>query len=240
MRNRTGTIRIFAATLAVGALLVVALVATVLLSLHRGRMGAAPVTPSPIPSASPFPVPLGTVSLVQGARLADGIEIGFPHTLIGAISAAAEYVDAVASTLDPDYAASVMRLAGDPADTTLPADLAHSSIGLRAALQLPTSGPLLPPIAFLTTAQMYQLRDVSANRVTVLLLTSCTFINAHGGTARTTGVFPAHMHWTGRDWKLAGIGGAGEDYSDLAATPNTQTAADQGWQTLIAISDGSS
>ena len=238
MRNHNGTRRVLPAALAVGALLVIALVGTTLLDLHRGHSSVGTTAPSPVPSTPPVPVPSGAVPLVQGERTADGIEIGYPHTLVGAISAAAEYIDAVASTLDSDYAASVMRLAGDPADSTLAADVTHSSIGLRAVLQLPTSGPLLPPTAFLTTAQMYQLRDVSPDRVLVLLLTSCTFINAHGGTAHTTGVFPAHMHWTGGDWKLAAIGGAGEDYSGLTAKPNTQAAVDQGWQTLIAITGG--
>jgi hypothetical protein len=176
--------------------------------------------------------------LIQGTRLADGIEIGYPHTLVGAISAAAEYVGAVVSTLDPDYAASVMRLAGDPADSKQPTDIAHGIVKLRADLQVPTSGPLLPPTAFLTTAQMYQLRDTSPDRVLVLLLTMSTFINAHGGAAHTTGVFPVHLHWTGGDWKLAAIGGVNENYSGLAATPNTQAAADQGWQSLIAITGG--
>jgi hypothetical protein len=238
MRNLIGTRRILPAVIAVSALLAIAAVTVPLLAAHRGHTGAAPVSPSPTPSTSPVPVPSGAVSLVQGARLADGIEVGYPHTPVGAVSAAAEYLDAVASTLDPDYAASVMRTAGDPANPALPANLAASTVKLRADLQLPTRGPLNPPTAFLTTAQMYQLRDVSADRVLVLLLASGTFINAHGGTARTTGVFPVRMHWSGGDWKLAAIGGSGQDYSSLAATPGTQSAASQGWLAMIATTGG--
>jgi hypothetical protein len=238
MRNLIGTRRILPVVMAVGALLVVAAVAVPLLATHRSHTGTTPASPSPAPSTSLAPVPSGAVLLVKGARLADGIEVGYPHTTVGAISAAAEYIDAVVSTLDPDYAASVMRVAGDPANGALASNLATSTVKLRADLQLPTSGPLAPPITFQTTAQMYQLRDVTADGVLVLLLTDSTFINARGGMAQTTGVFPVHMRWTEGDWKLASIGGTGQDYSGLAAIPDTQTAAAQGWLALIATTGG--
>jgi hypothetical protein len=240
MRNLIGTKRILPAVLAVSALLVIAAVAVPLLATHRGHTEATGVGPSPTPSTNPIPVPSGAVSLVQGARLADGIEVGYPHTAVGAVSASAEYLDAVASTLDPDYAASVMRVAGDPGNNALASDLAASTVKLRADLQLPTSGPLALPVAFQTTAQMYQLRTATADDVLVLLLTDSTFINARGGMAQTTGVFPVLMHWTGGDWKLESIGGAGQDYSGLAATPDTQAAAAQGWLALIATTGGAS
>jgi len=240
VRNFIGTRRLLPAALAVGALLVATLVAVPLLATHRTHPDAGPATTSPSPTASPVPVPSGAAMLVQGARLADGIEVGYPHTIIGAISAASDYLDAVASTLDPDYAASVMRVASDPANPALPANLAASTVTLRADLQLPTGGPLAAPIAFQTIAEMYQLRDATANDVLVLLLTDSTFVNAHGGMAQTTGVFPVRMHWTAGDWKLASIGGANENYSSLDATPDTQTAAGQGWLALVAATGGAS
>jgi len=240
MRNFTGTRRVLPTILAVTALLVIGVVAISLLATRRGHSEASPTRPSPTPSTSPVPIPSGAITLVQGARLADGVEIGYPHTTVGAVSAAAEYLDAVASTLDPDYAASVMRIAGDPANTSLPTNLATSTVKLRAALQLPTSGPLEPPTTFQTTAQMYQLRGVSADEVLVLLLTDSTFINARGGTAQTTGVFPIQMRWTDGDWKLRAVGHTGQDYSGLAATPDTRAAASQGWLPLIAATGGTS
>jgi hypothetical protein len=240
MRNFIGTRRALPGILAVGALLVVALVAVPLLALHHGHTSAHSAPGSPSPTTSPVPVPSGAATLVLGARLADGVEVGYPHTILGAISAATDYLDAVASTLDPDYAASVMRVAGDPANAALPASLAASTVTLRADLQLPTSGPLAAPVAFQTIAEMYQLRDATANDVLVLLLTDSTFVNARGGMAQTTGVFPVRMRWTAGDWKLASIGGIGASYASLAATPDTQGAADQGWLALIAATGGTS
>jgi hypothetical protein len=87
---------------------------------------------------------------------------------------------------------------------------------------------------------MYLLRAASADNVLVLLLTESTFINARGQMAQTTGVFPVHMHWTAEDWKLSAIGGSGQDFSSLAATPYTQAAVDKGWNALIQATGGGS
>lgn len=233
MRNLIGARRILPAVLAVAALLIIGLVAVPALMAHHGHSSAHPATPSPAPSTSPIPDPSGAVTLVAGSQVTDGIQVGYPHTAVGAISAASAYLEAVTSTLDPDYAASVMRVAGDPATPALPSNLAQSAAELRAALRLPTTGPLNPPIAFQTTAQMYQLRDETADSALVLLLAEGTFTNAQGGIAQTTGVFPVHMRWAGNDWKLAAIGGDGQNYSDLNATPDTSAAVNHGWSALI-------
>lgn len=235
MRNLIGAKRLFPGAIAVGVLLVIGAVTVPLIADH-GSARPAPAIPSP----SPVTVPSGAISLVQGERAADGIHVGFPHTIAGAVSAASEYLDAVGSTLDPDYAASVMRVGGDPANTALPSNLAAGIVKLRVDLQLRSDGPLNPPVTFQTTAQMYQLRNVGADDVLVLLLTDSTFINAHGAAGHTTGVFPMQMRWTAGDWKVEAIGRAGQDYSGLAATPDTQAAVNQGWSALIAAVGGAS
>jgi hypothetical protein len=232
MRDLIGTRRVLPVVLAVGALLVMALVAVPLALLHRGPSGAH-AAPAPTPTTSPVPIPSGAVALVQGTRLADGVQVGYPHTLLGAISAAAAYLGALASTLDPHYAASLGRTLGDPTDPTLAADLASSVAKLRTALQLPTTGALPAPVAFLTTPQMYQLRDTDRDHALVLLLTSNTFINAHGGLAETTGVFPLRMHFSSGDWRIAHLGDTNQDYSSLNAPPASAAALGKGWQNLL-------
>jgi len=239
VRNFTGTTRILPAAAALGVLLIATLITVPLVMAHHGH-GTNTTGTRPNPATDPSPAPTGAVTLVQGSQATDGIELGYPHTIIGAISAAADYLDAVASTLDPDYAASLMRTAGDPANTALPTDLAHSTVLLRGDLQLPTNGPLPAPVSFQTTAQMYQLRNVGTDSVLVLLLTSNTFINARGGSAQTMGVYPVKMHWTGGDWRLAAVGGTGQDYSGLAATPDTSAAVAQGWLALVPATGGAS
>jgi hypothetical protein len=236
VRNFTGTKRILPVAAAFGVLLIATLITVPLFMTHHGHG----TNTRPNPATDPSPAPTGAVTLIQGSQSTNGVELGYPHTTIGAISAAADYLDAVASTLDPDYAATLMRAAGDPANTALPADLAQSAVLLRGDLQLPTSGPLPAPVVFQTTAQMYQLRNVGADSVLVLLLTTNTFINAQGGSAQTMGVYPVHMHWTGGDWRLASIGGTTQNYSGLAATPDTSAAVARGWLALLPATGGGS
>ncbi|WP_194893296.1 hypothetical protein [Catenulispora pinisilvae] len=239
MRNLIGAKRLVPGAFAAGVVLVIGAIAVPLICARDGRnAGNKPAIPASPPS--PAVAPSGAISLVQGARTAAGIQVGFPHTTVGAVSAASEYVDAAASTLDPDYAASVMRVAGDPGNTALPSNLATSIGKLRAALQLRPAGPLDPPVTFQTTAQMYQLRNVAADDVLVLLLTDSTFINAQGGTAQTTGVFPVQMRWIAGDWKIGAVGHTGQDYSALVATPDTQAAASHGWLALVGTPGGAS
>ena len=235
MRNLIATKINFLVLFLLGAVLAVKFVVIPLIIGPDSEQTAPHAEASP--SVSHVPVPSGAVTLVGGARSADGIAVGYPHTMVGAISAASTYLDAAASTLDPDYAASVMRVAG--ANTALPADLATSTVTLRGDLQLPTTGPLASPIAFQTVSEMYQLRDATADHVLVLLLTESTFVNARGGMAQTAGVFPAGMQWADGDWKLASVGG-GASYASLTATPFTQAAAGQGWFALVAAKGGAS
>lgn len=239
MRNFIGAKRLFPGAIAAGVVLVIGAIAVLLICGHDdGHVGAKPAHQAPAPPSAA--APSGPISLVHGARVADGIEVGFPHTIVGAVSAASEYVDAAASTLDPDYAASVMRLAGDPGNAALPSNLATSVVKLRSELQLRSDRPLASSVTFQTTAQMYQLRNVAADDVLVLLLTDSTFVNAQGGTAQTTGVFPVQMRWIAGDWKIGAIGRTGQDYSALAATPDTQEAVKLGWLALIAATGGAS
>src|SRR4051812_44257779 len=149
MRNLIGAKRLFPGAIAIGVVLVAAAVAVPLLVIDHGHGGHSAI---PSPNPPPVTVPSGALSLIPGARVADGIKVGFPHTTVGAVSAASEYLDAAASTLDPDYAASVMRVAGDPSNTSLPANLAASIGKLRSSLQLRSDGPLNPPVTFQTTA----------------------------------------------------------------------------------------
>lgn len=237
MRDLTGALRTRPVVIAVGALSAVLLAAAALLLVghdHGHPSAAARHAPTPVTGSSPTPLPTGAVTLVPGTRLADGVTVGYPHTTIGAISAASVYLGSIASTLDPDYAASLGRTVGDPANPALPGNLAGSVTALRTALQLPTDGPAPARAAFLTTPQMYQLREASDDQALVLLLTSNTFINAQGGTAGTVGVYPMRMHWTSGDWRLAGIGGTAIDYSSLTAAPGSPDAAAKGWQPLDA------
>jgi hypothetical protein len=242
MRDFTEPRRLRPALIAAAVLMAALVSAALMLAGHRAatRSAEAPRVPHPVTEASPSPAsPLsGPVTLVAGTKQTDGVSMGYPHTTLGAISAASAYLGALASTLDPNYAAAIGRAVGDPADASLASDLSSSVVKLRAALQLPASGPLPAPVTFLTTPQMYQLRAVDSDHALVLLLASDTFTNAQGGSAQTVGVYPMRMHWSGGDWRIAGIGGTGQDYAPLSAAPGSAAAQSKGWQALLATPAG--
>jgi hypothetical protein len=186
--------------------------------------------------SSPATSGLGPVTLLQGIAPIAGVYLGFPHSLVGAISAAGEYLADLGSTLDPDRAAAVHRLIADPTADPHAPDLSAQGVGrLRAHFNLPTTGSLAPAISFVVTPSMYQLRDLAADQVLVLILGTATFTNLQGATT-ITGVFPMHMHWDPAvsDWRLLRLGGNDEDYSSLAAQPGSPEADGKGWQPLIA------
>ncbi len=229
--------RVIVVAVAIGALALL-VVAGLQLSQAPGQTGVEarrhPRLSTPKP---PTPdAPDGPVTLRQGDSSLAGVYVGFPPTIIGAISAAGEYLSDLTSTLDPDRAASVYRLIADPAADPHGPDLSAQSVGkLRARLNLPTTGPLAPNVSFVVTPAMYQLRDVHADSVLVLILGTVAFTGAQGLTT-TTGVFPMHMHWdaASHDWRLVRLGGPDEDYSSLAAPPGSPDADHKGWRALLA------
>lgn len=197
------------------------------------RTPSASSSPSPAgASASPAGAPAltGPLRLVQGSQQVNGVELGFPHSTAGAVSAADEFLTAVGSTLDPDRAAAVMRMAADPSYTDGPQQAAQGAVSDRKALGLPTGGPVTPGASFQIEPVEYQVRDVTPDRVTVLLLCDGVSTLPGRGTQTRIGVFPVPVHWAQDDWKALPPPSA--DYENLAAEPDSPQAAADGWQQL--------
>ncbi len=168
--------------------------------------------------------------VVQGTQLVNGVYLGFPHSTVGAVSAADELATLVVSTLDPDRAAAVMRLVAGPSYGDGPQQAAQGAVSDRKALGLPASGPVPPGYSFELVPVEYQVEGASADRVTVLLLSD--FISATPGQGTTTGigVFPVALGWSAGDWKV--LPAAPRDYSGMTAEPGSPQAAALGWQEL--------
>ena len=182
-----------------------------------------PTSHAAMPSAGP-------VKLVRGRRLVAGMYLGYPHSVRGAVSAAAEYMTQICSTLDPDRSAAVLRLAADPSYPDGPAQFAQGTIGNRGQLGLPTSGPAPRGASVALVPVDYQLRDVSAGRVTVLLLADYTTTLPTGSRTRI-GVFPLRLHWATSDWRILRPEPSA-DYTALAAQPGSVDAVTKGWQAI--------
>jgi hypothetical protein len=201
----------------------------------------SPSPGSPAPSSVPSPRPAhasgsstalaGPVQAVQGAMTVNGVWLGFPHSTVGAVSAADEFAALLLSTLDPDRAAAVMRLVADPSYPAGPQQAAAATASDRQALSVSTSGPVPDGTSFTWDPVEYQVRDVSADRVTVLLLCEVTSTMPQQGTASGIAVYPMAVHWAQADWKV--LSPPGRDYSGLAAQPGSPQAASLGWQQLI-------
>jgi hypothetical protein len=190
----------------------------------------ATTSPSPDPAGSPMPS--GPVRIIQGAQLVDGVYLGFPHTTAGAVSAAAEFAALMLSTLDPARAATVMRVAADPSFTAAPQEAALGAVSDRESLGLPASGPVPDGYSFTVAPVECQVREAGAGRETVLLLAEFTSLTPGQGIQVRAGVFPVALRWSASagDWKV--LPTPANDYSSLAAEPDSPQAAALGWLDL--------
>jgi hypothetical protein len=194
---------------------------------------------SPSPAASKSP-PGGTAALsgpvqvLPGAQVVNGVQLGWPHSTAGAVSAAVGLSTQMLSTLDPDRAAAVMRLAADPSFPGGPQQAATGVTGVRTTLGLPAGGPVPAGASLSFEPAEYQVQGVSADRVTVLLLTNLIATTAGQGTETTVEVFPVALHWAA-DWKV--LPAPATDYEGLTAEPGSPEAATLGWQSLIPAGD---
>jgi len=192
--------------------------------------GAAPTPRPSAKAASPAPLS-GPVALVPGDEVINGVSLGFPHTTAGAVSAGADVVDEVLSTLDPDRAAAVARMTAETSYADGPQMAAHGAIEDRQSLGLPAAGPVPASYSLVVQAVEYQAGNVTAGSALVLLLCDFTTTQPGLGTQTRVGVFPVQMHWADADWKVASFGTS--SYVSLAAEPYSPQAAQLGWQELL-------
>ena len=190
--------------------------------------GLAESTPPIRPAHTPRP---GPMRLVQGREFVNGVYVGYPHSTQGAVSAAAEYLTQIGSTLDPDRSAAVARLAAAPSYADAPQQVAQGTVIARRRAGLPGSGPVPSGVSVELTPVQYQLCDVTPGRATVLFLGDYTQTTASGTSQVSLGVWPVQMTWATADWKLL-PDQPGDSYSSLRADPGSPAASAKGWQDL--------
>jgi hypothetical protein len=176
----------------------------------------------------------GRLQLVTGSGLVHGMYTEYPRSRAGAVSAAVQFITELGSTLAPDRAAAVARVAADSSYPTAPQDAAAGTVDTRRKLGLGAAGPLPPGTAVLLVPVMYQLRDVTADRLTVVLLFDYTETTT-AGIREHLGVTATRLTWTPASWRLLKPSGAdltSAQLSDLLATPGTAAATAKGWEAL--------
>jgi hypothetical protein len=193
--------------------------------------GTTPSPAAPSPTASAVQPELsGPLQLIQGQGLINGVYLGYPHSTQGAVSAAGQFATQLGSTLDPDRVASIIRMTADPSYPQGPQDFAQGMVSTRRDLGLPASGPVPDGASLVLEPVEYQVRDVTPDQVTVLLLSDLVITLPAQGTQTRIAVYPLRMHWAQDDWKILAPGNA--SYLKLAAEPGSPQAASDGWQEL--------
>ncbi|GIG67787.1 hypothetical protein [Phytomonospora endophytica] len=220
---------------AVAAAILIGLGAVIYRVIDNGAADTPQTEPGPSSSSSEVlgvdPDDLGALTVIPGSTTIDGVAVGYPHTIPGAVSAAAEYWAQIGSTLDPDRARRIGEIIADPAWTGGVDSIAGGPANSRKELGLPETGPVPQGASLVLAPVAYQLRDVTAGKMTVLLLGYLTATTPAKGTQSAVGVFTGSLRWVEGDWKYSQLLD-GIDYSDLARTPNTTEAAAAGWKGL--------
>ena len=199
------------------------------------KPGFSPPAPIPITTDTPTPprhaAPSGPMQLLQGQDLINGVYAGYPHSTQGAVSAAAEYLTQIGSTLDPDRSAAVARLAAAPSYTSAPELVAQGTMAARRRIGLPATGAVPAGVSVELAPVQYQLLSATPNQVTVLFLGDYSQTAANGTSQVSLGVWPVRMAWVDGDWKLL-PDRPGASYTSLQAEPGSPAATAKGWQAL--------
>ncbi len=220
----------------VSVLAVIGLIIQAGLTSRDGKPQAIPPTSlptaqwqamTPTPAVTASPALTGPVQVIGGSQEVNGVALGFPHSTAGAVSAAVALATEVGSTLDPDRAAAVMRMVAGPSYANGPQQAASGAASDRTALGLLAGGPVPQGYDLELSPQEYQVRDITADRVTVLLLSDIIATTPGEGTTAKVGVFPVAMGWAQGDWKA--LTAPATDYSGLTAEPGSAQATSLGW-----------
>lgn len=176
--------------------------------------------------------PLTTVS---GAEYDDELFIfrGYERSYVGAVSAAADWLSAGGSSLDPDYHE---RLGGEllvENDNQSPEDWRDWPMDRREDLGIARNGEVPDGYGMSATPMAYQTRHASADRIEVMLLIRLTGSSPYGSTTANT-VLGMELVWTGEDWADSGDD-LGLDLSTLKVDVGEETgdeAKNLGWLQL--------
>lgn len=225
--------------IAIATTVLIAVVAvTVAITIWVSQPSKAPQA-GPSPTDTPRSNDTGTpdtdipdaLTVISGDKLIDGVSVGYPQNLIGAVSASVEYVSQVGSTLDPDRAEEIGMIVVDPEAGYDQQDFRKGPVTTRKEMELPTSGKVPSGAGCALAPVGYQTRGISDSQVNVLLLGYATLTYPNGTTDTRVGVYPVVMSWKEGDWKMSPMD-TSIDYSSLAAPLGTDEATAAGWRTL--------
>jgi hypothetical protein len=212
-------------------------VAVVLAAVAFGLWGpASGRTPAQV--AAP---PASTASSTGGAgtttvlpaptHVVSGIPVGYPDTVLGAVSAAAHYTQA-RDLLSPGLVVGQLKVMADPDPQQigrLASTAISDSLNLRYSLDLDLGGQSDQADYITDQPRAYHLVQQSSGRVDVWLLTRRTTVVGGVQQEQAAYTVAVALIWTGGDWKLAD---RSLPTAPAAAAPDTPQATADGWTSL--------
>ncbi len=188
-------------------------------------------TTAPRPASTPTPSGVQAV-LPQPARVVDGIPVGYPHTVQGAVSAAAHYTEA-RDLFSPKQVVPELKIMADPDPVqigTLSSRGIIDAMDLRSRFGLDVGGESDQSDYVNVQAEAYHVDQAGTEQVEVWLLTWRTTVVGDVTQEHAAYTVPVALTWTGGDWKL-------DDRilptSPTPATPGTPEATEAGWIPLV-------
>lgn len=239
-------------SLAAGALAVV-VAATVMVTLlvandgQQQRTGSAPPQGMDTTDANSAsepgtgtwttrPVSAGPLILPQPTNTERGIPTGFPHSTLGAISAAARYAE-VSVSLDQTNARALAQVAAAPSyidaveDFVRAVGAARRRLGVADSAAGRAAGRVAGGAYLVFQAQAYRVSDASPDRVVIAVLGrgegAGPATSGHGRVVHSATSYT--MVWVEGDWHIAA---EGEPLPESVPSPRSPRAYQQGWRDL--------
>ncbi|ATL88789.1 hypothetical protein [Streptomyces malaysiensis] len=196
---------------------------------EKKESGRQNSTQPPTFSAPPTQGTTQPTVLPKPKTVADGVPVGYPHTLNGAVSAAAHFYD-TADLFDPTASQRQARITAAPGKAKELGDEAlRLSMAARRDAGLTLVGESSTANYYALSSRAYRVDSATEDRVTVWILTD-TELSVHGVAKSDTAVQTAVLTWSGGDWKFTGQ--EGRDDEPKPVVPESAQAVREGWRSL--------
>jgi hypothetical protein len=242
-RRRRNTLRRLLLAIGAVALVVACTVVVTLFVVEDEQPGSAPTAPQeeqhtddtsglPEPDIGIWTMPpasAGPLILPRPTDTEQGIAVGFSHSTVGAISAAAHYAEASVS-LDDANARALAEVAAAPSYIDAVDDFVRAVGAARQQLGMGTGeGDGGAYLVF--QAQAYRVSDATPDRVVIAVLGHGEGAGpATGGQGRVVRSATSYtMVWVDGDWHIAA---AGEPLPDSVPAARSPRAYQEGWRDL--------
>lgn len=176
------------------------------------------------------------LTVVDGAEYNSDLYIfqGYERSYVGAVSAAFNWLTALGSSLDPDYAELLGEAVLVENANQDPDDWRDWPLKRREEIGLGSTGAVPDGWGLNASPMAYQTRNATSESIEVIFLVRLTATSPYGSTSANT-LLSMNLVWTGEDWADSGDD-LSADYTALkvdVGEEHSDEAKSLGWQQLI-------